>query len=108
MLAEARALGLDEAALAQLRARLATQPDAEDGVWHEHAVAVGLFASVSTQWRTCTFGGGMAGARVLWIGLDYAALKMIADMEDVALVPELFEQLRIMEAAAAALLNGSN
>lgn len=64
-------------------------------VWPENWRAVCLFADLSTQWRT-----GMGGP----VGLDYGALRAVFVLRGVSdeEAPALFDDIRIMEAAALA------
>lgn len=87
--------------LAQLRARL--EDEAEPfGVWPEHWHAVQTFRAMGTQWRA------VAGfSRVLWLGLDYSALRLVERTVRQTIEPELvqpwpvvFAQLRELEAVA--------
>ena len=57
-------------------------PDNEE-VWE-------LWAAVSSQWRT-TFGG--------LVGLDFGAVREIANLLDVDLTRDIFEKLRTLELA---------
>lgn len=54
---------------------------------------VGLFLSLSTQWRTCPISGRR-------LGLDYAAIEPAARMQTTEMTPRLFRDLRLMEQAA--------
>jgi len=56
---------------------------------------VQLFLALSTQWRVHP----MAGAR---LGLEYGAVRQTADMLGIAVTPDLFDDLRVMEGAALA------
>ncbi|WP_320202470.1 DUF1799 domain-containing protein [Agrobacterium rosae] len=56
------------------------------------------FLSCQTQWRVAA---GMAG--LIWLGLDYAACKLVLD--DIEAAPGTFADLRVMEAAAMPILN---
>jgi hypothetical protein len=75
---------------------------------------VQAFLCVSTQWRMSSAGGGgvagMGGGAVLpirplWIGLDYAAVRVALEAEGIAITTELWRGLRIMEDEACATLN---
>jgi hypothetical protein len=85
-----------------------------DGVWREHMPVVDAFLAVSSQWRTISvsaggvitpMGGGVAPTVPLFVGLDYAAVKVGLDAERIEITPDLWRDLRIMEAAACAALN---
>jgi hypothetical protein len=56
------------------------------------------FLECQTQWRAVA---GMSG--MIWLGLDYVACKLVIDALDLG--KEVFADLRIMEAAALAILN---
>jgi hypothetical protein len=120
---DARRSGMDEQSLANLRATLdapapqATDEFGFDGVWPEHVEIVEAFIAVSTQWRAVTIGGGgfagmggaaIAPARPMWIGLDYAAVRVSLDALGIAVTPDLWRGLQVMEYAACAALNESN
>lgn len=63
-----------------------------------------LFLAASTQWRVVTV-SGMAGGRLVYLGLDYPAVEVTARMAGIPTGPGRFEELRDMEAAAARILN---
>jgi hypothetical protein len=120
-LADARAFGLDDDSLAELTDALSSPPPIAEadyaGVWLVHAEIVRAFLAVSTQWRTASIGGGgfvvMGGGaaaprRLVFVSLDYASVRAGLDAEEIAVTPELWRGLRIMEAAACAALNESN
>lgn len=60
------------------------------------ADSVGVFFALATQWRWVSM--GLAGA--LKTGLDYQAIDAVASGLDVAVTPQLFNDLRLMEAGA--------
>ena len=57
--------------------------------------AVRLFFSLGTQWIVHP----MTGVR---LGLNYGVVPPTADMADIAMTPQLFDDLRVMEGAALA------
>lgn len=59
------------------------------------------FTAAATQWRWVSFGF----AKPLRVGLDYAGLRAALALEGIAETPELFGDIRIMEAAALAALS---
>jgi hypothetical protein len=72
------------------------------GVWPENRQAVEAFLACQTQWRV------LAGFKqVLFIGLDYAGARAALDALAIAITPDLWRDLQIMEAAAAHALNGN-
>lgn len=83
-------------------------------MWPHHVGIVIAFLEVATQWRMAARGGGglssgfggvIAPIRPIWIGLDYAAVRVALDIEGIEITRELWWGLRIMEDAASALLN---
>ena len=86
-----------------MAAALGREAPAED-VWRENWPIVEAFLAAATQWRVAALAGEEAG-RLFFIGLDYAgALPGIA-AAGIAMTPEIFEGLRIMEAAARDAIN---
>jgi hypothetical protein len=88
--AQVAGLGLPAA----LAARLAPPaPPEVIEVWPENWDAMRIFLGLETQWRRA----GMAGVPV---GLDYAALPVVATALGVPLLEDLLARLRILEGAA--------
>ncbi len=119
MLQGARNAGMDAESLAALRETI-TAGDAltEDHefarIWPDNIATVEAFLSIATQWRVvaCSMGGaiGPGGGAIgpaipIYIALDYAAVRAGLDAEGIAVTPELWRGLRVMEQAAAAALN---
>jgi hypothetical protein len=75
-------------------------------VWPENAEIVEAFLSAASQWRTTPIGGGLAPVGTLWIGLDYAGARVGIEQAGIAITPELWAGVRVMEAAARNVLNG--
>lgn len=98
---------MDEKSLAALRDMLDAPGTHGDGdtVWAENWPTVEAFLAVSSQWRVVAIGGGMAPAMPVYIGLDYAAARVGLDAAGIAVTPELWTGLRVMEAAACSALN---
>ncbi len=71
-------------------------------VWPDNMIVVDAFMVVSTQWRTVA----MPTGQVIYQGLDYAAVKVGLDGADIALTAAQWSNLRMMERAAAAAMNG--
>lgn len=71
-------------------------------VWPENRGAVEAFLSVSTQWRAVP----RADGSVYWQGLDYAGVAAGLRGAGIRARPPLWNDLRIMEAAARDRLNG--
>ena len=55
--------------------------------------SIGLFMALDTQWKTA----GLAGIRT---GLDYGAVEPAARMLGLQMEPQIFVDLRVMEAEA--------
>lgn len=79
-------------------------PDNDVGVWPENWQAFEVFCAMGSQWRVSA---GMAG--MVWRGLDYTALPIVEPRMGVKRSErgDLFQRLRIMEAAARTELNRS-
>jgi Phage related hypothetical protein (DUF1799) len=80
------------------RARKARPSNAEAGdrdwiITLDMEAAILLFLGADTQWRTA----GMSGVR---IGLDYAALPIVAQALDMTLDGEVFSDLKVIESGA--------
>lgn len=71
-------------------------------VERENLTAVQVFVAMQTNWRIVA---GMGG--VVYQGLDYPALQSVANMLGIKrkTLPDLFDDIQIMEAAALPLLN---
>ena len=74
-------------------------------VWREHWAAVCLFLACSTQWRVLSLSGGMAPGRLVWLGLDYQAVRVVAEARGVAVDADLWDQLQVLEAESLKHLN---
>ena len=77
-----------------------TLPDlVEEGhlvLLHELKPAVDAFAAAATQWRWLADGWNPPRR----MGMDYGGLRVAMAMSGIAETPELFGQVRVMEAAA--------
>lgn len=93
----------DDAAFFGLKVEKA-DPQEFDGLWPDHAPAWRAFAAVSGQWRTQAL-SSLGGAALIWLGLDYAAARAGLDLAGIEITPELWAEVRIIEAAAAEELN---
>lgn len=67
-------------------------------IWPENWTSLTAWLSIDTQWRVA----GRA-SRLTWIGLDYSAVKVVLDAEGHG--PEIFADIRMMEAEALPILN---
>ena len=65
-------------------------------IWPDCVDAARLFFAVSTQWRT-VFSGV--------VGLDYVAVRAVAEWRGIDITGQLFDDLRVMEHAALPVLN---
>ena len=65
-------------------------------IWPDCLEAYAIFDDMNTQWRI-----GMNGAT----GLDYSALPIVLDANNVKISKELLSDLRIMEVAALKEMN---
>ncbi|MFI8394204.1 DUF1799 domain-containing protein [Pseudomonas sp. NPDC078863] len=79
---------------------MADIPAVEYEVWPDNWRAFLLFEAMSTQWRV-----GMGGAT----GLDYNALPPVASMLGMKRreIPEVFQDIRVMEAEAMLVMSES-
>lgn len=75
-------------------------PEDEYDVWPDNWPAFLLFEAMSTQWRV-----GIGGAT----GLDYNALPPVASMLGMKRreIPEVFHDIRVMEAEAMLVMSES-
>ncbi|WP_162931680.1 DUF1799 domain-containing protein [Mesorhizobium sp. DCY119] len=105
--ADARRWQLPEAEIVALKAAL-WQPLGAGfaGVWPDNRKAVDAFLFAASQWRTATT---MVERRMttLWIGLDYAGIRVALDARGIALDADLMTGIQIMEQAARNALNRS-
>ena len=75
------------------------------GVWPDHADAMRAFLVVSTQWRMASLALGMAGGRLIAIGLDYGGVRAGLELAEIAVTPGLWASLRQIEAGAVTAMN---
>lgn len=75
----------------------ATRPD-PFGVWPENWAAVRAFLVCETQWRVIAGQGPL-----IWLGLDYTAVDAVLRRQFPDAPPEVFEDIRTMEAEAIAV-----
>lgn len=81
-----------------------------DGValWDIHQAAWSAWQVVCGQWRTQAATVASMGAsvsRVVWIGLDYQAARAGLEMSGVNITPDLWTEVRAIEAGAIEELN---
>lgn len=79
-------------------------PPPEAGLWEEHEAAWRAWCAVSGQWRTAALSGDW-GAKVLYLGLDYAAAAAALTLSGVAVTPECWTEVRTIEEGAIEELN---
>lgn len=65
-------------------------------LWEDHWPVVELFMRCMTQWR-----GGPSGV----IGLDYGVVLQMANLYSVKNLPDIMEELQVMEVHARNLIN---
>lgn len=73
-----------------------------EGIWPDHEPALIAFLAVSNQWRIASH--GLQGSR--YIGLDYKAVHAGLDLAGITVTPEVWADLRLIEAGATQALNG--
>jgi hypothetical protein len=95
---------MDAAGIAALMAERGRHAEG-GGVWPHNVAAVTAFLAVSTQWRTALT-AGEHGLRTIFVGLDYAAARAGLDGLGIAVTPELWARLVVIERAARDALNG--
>lgn len=75
--------------------------DEDDAIWPDHAEALNAFLVVASQWRVIA----PAGGGIFYSGLDYSAVDRGWHMAGVAVTPDLFTEVQIIEAGARVALN---
>lgn len=109
MIADARRWELPPDEIEALRALLSAGQAGHgfSGVWPHNRVAVAAFLAGASQWRTA-LGVTERGLRTLWIGLDYAGVKVALEPRGIVLDAATMAGLQAMEAAARDVLNGAD
>lgn len=79
-------------------------PEQVAGLWLEHLPAWQAWCEISGQWRTIAL-STEAGARVVWVGLDYAAAKYGLEMAGISVTPACWAEVRLIEEGATEELN---
>ncbi|MGK9234772.1 DUF1799 domain-containing protein [Inquilinus limosus] len=101
-----RRFGASEAQIEAARKRLGLLSiGASVRIWPENWPAICAWPAVCTQWRTESVPGGLGPGRLVYVGLDYGAAIASAKAAGIDLTPELWADLRVMEAAALKALN---
>lgn len=93
---------MPEAEIERHRQQLAEAAE-ESALWPDLLPVFRVFSSLSSQWRTSV----MPSGSIYWQGIDYGVVPGVLRMMGIARKdwPGLFDDLRVMEHAAAAELN---
>lgn len=75
-------------------------PEADE-VWAEHVAALQAFLAIAGQWRCQVLPNG----RLLWLGLDYAAAQAALALSGLQVTPQIWGEVRLIEASATEELN---
>jgi hypothetical protein len=78
------------------------EEEVTSGIWPENEPAVTAFLAVATQWR----GVAQMDGGTHWLGLDQAAAKAGFDLAGITMTPDLWNEVRLVEAGAKVALNG--
>lgn len=81
----------------------AGDPDGGE-IWSEHLVAWHAWCAVSGQWRVVPV-VGFESSRMIWQGLDYSAARAGFELAGIKMTPDLWDEVRTIEAGAAEELN---
>lgn len=99
--ADLRALGADDQYIADKAKAMAEQfekHEVEIVLWPDMEVPLGVFKRC--RWNVVT---SMAGA--FWNGIEAVEIEAVARMIGTPMTPELMDDIRLMESAAAEVLN---
>lgn len=91
---DCRLFGVDPASLTR------AAPESHDGIWRDHVTALRAYLAIADQWRVVAGGSG-----ALWLGLDYGAARAGLDLAGIAVSPEVWADVQLIEAGAKAALN---
>ncbi len=74
-------------------------------VWPQNRAALDAFLAAATQWRTAI---GLRDGRLatLWVGLDYAGVRVALASRGIALDRQTMSGLHVLELAAREAMNG--
>lgn len=86
-----------------LELEIGDEPELE-GLWEAHLPAWSAWCEIEGQWRTVSV-STMERSRVIWIGLDYAAADAGLTMAGFEMTPDLWAEVRAIEAGAREELN---
>jgi len=81
----------------ELLARFENQKPELFDVWPENWPVIEFWSQVCNQWRIAPLGG--------YLGLDYTAIEIDLRFSQVPVIPEVWQGMKIMEAAAREVLN---
>jgi Phage related hypothetical protein (DUF1799) len=73
-----------------------------DGIWPDNVEIVEAFLAAASQWRAVGTNVGL-----IFLGLDYAAARVGIELAGIAVTPELWAGVRLMEAEARYTLNSN-
>ena len=99
---DAERFGFPQEIIAKIRETDGQSHEAK--VWASNWDIVIAFAAVLTQWRVVSVGMGAPH----FVGLDYSGARVGLDLAGIAITPNLWAGIRIMEDAARAYLNGGS
>jgi hypothetical protein len=110
LVTQLRAGGCPEEEIAKLVAQEGGDEDYQ--VWPENADAARAFLFCATQWRVApvTMAVGLGGGvtRLVWLGLDYQAVKIAFEVEPPKDLADAWWGLRVIESEAMVLRNEAN
>lgn len=104
LLDDAKRFGMSAEDIASLSLAEASGHGAE-AVWRANEPAVRAFVFTATQWRTAQL-TTETGARIYWVGLDYAGVRAGLEGLQIPVTPNLWAGLMVMEQEARSALNG--
>ena len=83
---------------------IAIAEPAQTEIWSEHLEAWSAWCAISGQWRTAPV-STMERAKVIYIGIDYTAARHGLDLAGIGVSPEIWDEVRSIEAGAIEELN---
>lgn len=91
----------DDCALFGVDPALFAETDDDDGLWPENAPALEAFLAVTTQWRVVATAKGP----LFFAGIDYQGARAGFDLAGIAMTPEVWADVQMIEAGAWGALN---
>lgn len=76
----------------------------ETGLMADHFDAWTAWCAISGQWKTVALSGNW-GAKIIWLGIDYAAAKAALDLAAITVTPDVWNDVRTIEEGAIEELN---